>query len=115
MAAVRFSEIGFGHDDQGTQWRTRMPRRPERQHWLGTLRGRNAQERTTMINNLNDLNTPNSADAKSEKTSRRGENLSLQDRRRGGKKSASRQTRDGSGKFAGAVSKGAGKSSSNSG
>jgi len=58
-----------------------------------------------MINNLNDLNTADPAARKAEKTTRRGENLSLQDRRRGGKKSASRQTRDGSGKFAGAVGK----------
>jgi hypothetical protein len=60
-----------------------------------------------MINNLNNLNsmesTQRSSADKSGKSSRRGENLSLQDRRRGGKKSASRQTRDGSGKFAGAV------------
>ena len=63
-----------------------------------------------MINNLNNLNTETtsrSAAEKSGKSSRRGENLSLQDRRRGGKKSASRQTRDGSGKFAGAVGSGA--------
>jgi len=62
-----------------------------------------------MINNLNTLNATDSMQnpgEKPEKSSRRGENLSLQDRRRGGKKSASRQTRDGSGKFAGAVGKG---------